>query len=150
MKIQTSRFGELTIDDTKIITFTEPILGFPDHNKFVLLDNTKSLFKWLQSTQNRDLAFVMIDPLAVMETYDISVTNEDVKDLQLNDVKKAAVLCIVTIASECTSVTANLVGPVILNPEKMLAKQIVLLNSPYSLKHNILGNIQKAASGGEK
>ena len=33
---------------------------------------------------------------------------------------------------------------------KMLAKQIVLLNSPYSLKYNILGTLQAAAAGGKK
>jgi len=150
LKIETSRFGKLTIDEGKIITFTEPILGFPNDKKYVLLDNTQSLFKWLQSIESKDLAFVMIDPVIIMKKYDISVTSDDIRDLQLTDIKKAAILSIVTIGNECTSVTANLVGPIILNPDKMLAKQIVLLNSPYSLKHNILGNIQKAAAGGEK
>jgi len=150
LKIQTSRFGELDIDDTRIITFTEPVLGFPDDKKFVLLDNTNNLFKWLQSTDNKDLAFVMIDPLLIYENYEVSVTSDDVKDLNLSGIDKAVVLCIVNIANECASVTANLVAPIILNPEKMLAKQIVLLNSPYSLKHNILGVLQSSAAGGEK
>ena len=150
MKIQTSRFGELDIDDTRIITFTEPVLGFPDNKKFVLLDNTNNLFKWLQSTENKDLAFVMIDPLQIMENYEVSVSNESIKDLNLLSIDKAVVLCIVNIANECASVTANLVGPVILNPEKMLAKQVVLLNSPYSLKHSIMGSIQSEAAVGEK
>ena len=76
MKIQTTRFGEIDIDESKIITFTEPILGFPDSKKFVLLDNAKSLFKWLQSTENKELAFVMIDPLQIMDNYEVSVTDE--------------------------------------------------------------------------
>ena len=149
MKIQTTRFGEMDIDEAKIITLTEPILGFPDSNKFVLLDNTKSLFKWLQSTEKKDLAFVMMDPLQIMGNYEVSVAGEFIKDLNLSSLDKAVVLCIVNIANECASVTANLVGPVILNPEKMLAKQVVLLNSSYGLKHSILGNIQTAA-GEEK
>ena len=150
MKIQTTRFGEMDIDEAKIITFTEPILGFPDSKKFVLLDNTNSLFKWLQSTEKKDLAFVMMDPLQIMENYEVSVSSEFIKDLNLSNIDKAVVLCIVNIANECASVTSNLVGPVILNPEKMLARQIVLLNSPYGLKHSILGNIQAAAAGGKK
>ena len=150
MKIQTTRFGEMDIDEAKIITFTEPIFGFPDSKKFVLLDNTNSLFKWLQSTEKKDLAFVMMDPLQIMENYEVSVSSEVIKDLNLSSIDKAVVLCIVNIANECASVTANLVGPVILNPDKMLAKQVVMLNSPYGLKHSILGNIQAAAAGGEK
>jgi flagellar assembly factor FliW len=55
LKIQTTRFGEMDIDEAKIITFTEPIFGFPDSKKFVLLDNTNSLFKWLQSTRKKNL-----------------------------------------------------------------------------------------------
>ena len=150
MKIQTTRFGEIDIDESKIIIFTEPILGFPDSKKFVLLDNANSLFKWLQSTEKKELAFVMIDPLQIMENYEVSVTTDDIKELNLSSIDKAVVLCIVNIANECASVTANLVGPVILNPEKMLARQIVLLNSPYSLKHNILANVQAASAGGDK
>jgi len=150
LKIQTTKFGEMDIDEKKIITFTEPILGFPDSKKFVLLDNTNSLFKWLQSTEKKELAFVMIDPLQIMENYEVSVSNESIKDLNLLSIDKAVVLCIVNIANECASVTANLVGPVILNPEKMLAKQVVLLNSPYSLKHSIMGSIQSEAAVGEK
>ena len=137
----------MDIDEAKIVTFTEPILGFPDSKKFVLLDNTSSLFKWLQSTEKKELAFVMIDPLQIMENYEVSVSSEFIKDLNLSNIDKAVVLCIVNIANECASVTANLVGPVILNPEKMLAKQVVLLNSPYGLKHSILGNIKAAAAG---
>jgi flagellar assembly factor FliW len=91
----------------------------------------------------------MMDPLQIMENYEVSVAGEVIKDLNLSTIDKAVVLCIVNIANECASVTANLVGPIILNPEKMLARQVVLLNSPYGLKHSILGNIQ-AAAGGEK
>jgi len=150
LKIQTTRFGEIDIDVAKIITFTEPILGFPDTKKFVLLDNTNSLFKWLQSTEKKELAFVMMDPLQIMEKYEVSVTNDVVKDLNLSSIDKAVVLCIVNIANECASVTANLVGPIILNPGKMLAKQVVLLNSPYSLKQSIIGTIQSEEAVGEK
>jgi len=150
LKIQTTRFGEIDIDVAKIITFTEPILGFPDTKKFVLLDNTNSLFKWLQSTEKKELAFVMMDPLQIMEKYEFSVTNDVVKDLNLSSIDKAVVLCIVNIANECASVTANLVGPIILNPGKMLAKQVVLLNSPYSLKQSIIGTIQSEEAVGEK
>jgi flagellar assembly factor FliW len=150
LKIQTTRFGEMDIDEAKIITFTEPIFGFPDSKKFVFLDNTNSLFKWLQSTEKKELAFVMMDPLHIMKNYEVSVAGEFIKDLNLSSIDKAVVLCIVNIANECASVTANLVGPVILNPEKMLARQVVLLNSPYGLKHSILGNLQAAGAGGEK
>jgi flagellar assembly factor FliW len=64
----------------------------------------------------------MMDPLQIMENYEVSVVGEFIKDLNLSSIDKGVVLCIVNIANECASVTSNLVGPVILNPEKMLAR----------------------------
>ncbi len=143
MKIQTTRFGELDIDKSRIITFTEGIFGFQQCRTYVLLDHEKnSPFKWLQSTEKPDLAFVLIDPMIVIPDYQATVSSDEIKDLELTSPDKAVVVCIVTIAKGCTSVTANMVGPIIMNFDKMLAKQVILNNSNYSLRHNIITSMK--------
>lgn len=143
MKIKTTRFGEMDIAEERIITFTEDILGFPGHRKFVMLDHLKnSPFKWLQSVEKEALAFVLTDPLHIMSEYRAEIGKDDIADIKFTALDKAVVLCFVNIADGCKSVTVNLLGPIIVNPEKMLAKQVVLLNSPYSIKHNVLDSFQ--------
>ena len=40
MKIQTSRFGELEVDDSRIITFPKGLLGFAKYTHFALIQRT--------------------------------------------------------------------------------------------------------------
>ena len=139
MKITTSRFGAIDIDAARIITFTEGILGFPQYLKYILLDHDNNTpFKWLQSIENGELAFVLIDPLAVLPDYRAEVRQEDIEALQITSLESAAALCIVNIGQDAASVTANLLGPIIINPEKMLARQVVLLTTQYSIQHDLL------------
>ena len=139
MKIKTTRFGELEINNSRILTFTEEMAGFPGYTKYVMLDHsTDSPFKWLQSVENEALAFVLTDPLYTVPEYRIEIAKEDINDIELSSLDSAVVLCVVNISEEGKSTTINLLGPVIVNPEKMLAKQIVLLDSPYSIRHQLI------------
>lgn len=138
MKLKTSRFGEIEVDETRVITFLEGILGFEDYKKFIILDHDKSSpFQWLQSIESGKLAFVIMDPLNIVPDYTAEVSPEEIEDLTLSAPEKAVVLCIVNISKGCGSVTANLMGPIVVNPEKRLARQVVLTNSSYSIRHDI-------------
>ena len=58
MLVKTSRFGEVTVEDSAVITFPEGIVGFPDIRGFVMFDGPEGTpFKWLQSTERPELAF---------------------------------------------------------------------------------------------
>ncbi len=148
MKIKTTRFGELDVSESRIITFSEDILGFSGYRKYVILEHSKnSILKWLQSVENESLAFVLTDPLNTVPDYKVEIDKKDAETIKLSSLDDAVVLCIVSISKECKSVTANLLGPIIINPEKMLAKQVVLFNSPYSIKHNLMESFQKKCAG---
>ena len=63
MKIQTSRFGELEVDERRLIRFEKGILGFPDQQRYALIQTGQdSGFYWLQAVDRADLAFVVCDP----------------------------------------------------------------------------------------
>lgn len=144
MKVKTTRFGELELDKSNIITFTEGILGFPKYRKYFFLDHDKTgTFRWLQSVENGGLAFVLIDPLLIFSEYRVEVKKEDIEDIKLSSLDKAVVVSIVNISKGCKTVTVNLLGPIIVNPEEMLAKQVILFNSSYSIKHEIMESFQK-------
>ena len=63
LSIETGRFGTVQVDEERIIQFGEPILGFQDSTRFIILDHAEdSPFKWLQSIDEPDLAFVVTNP----------------------------------------------------------------------------------------
>lgn len=91
---------------------------------------------------NGSLAFVLIDPLLVTPDYEIQMSPEDMKELKVTDAPDGIqTLVIVNITpGERVELTANLLGPIVINLEKKLAKQIILPDNQYSLRHPISSN----------
>lgn len=144
MQIATTRFGALEIQEEQIIHMPAGIIGFPDQRKYVLLEQKKgSPFMWLQSVDNGALAFVLINPLLFKPDYKVEIGPEDAEDLGLkNGGNEAQIMAIVNILNrgedgKPTAITANLLGPIVINPEKRLAKQVVLYDGQYSHRHPI-------------
>ena len=144
MKISTTRFGNLEIQEEQIIQVPAGIIGFPDYKRYVLLEHKKgSSFLWFQALENEALAFVLIDPVWFKPDYHFALCPEDQEALELrNGRSEIQTLAIVNIIQRATEekpveMTANLLGPIVINIQKRLAKQVVLEGSPYSHRQPI-------------
>ncbi|MDH3392473.1 MAG: flagellar assembly protein FliW [Desulfobulbaceae bacterium] len=126
--MMTAKFGEITIDPEKIITMTTPFLGFPESSRFVLRPHgEKSPFIWLQSLDNPDLAFVMINPTLLIPAYCPEIPPMVLDELEVNEQQQLELLVILAIPhGRIEEMTANLLGPVAINPMKRIAKQVPL------------------------
>jgi len=134
LHVKSTRFGELEIEDGKVIEMPDGILGF-NEKRFVLLSAGKGPFHWLQAVDNHDLAFVVVDPKTCVPDYEVKLTAEEYRKLGLEKKSETVVLTVVTLDKNPLNTTLNLMGPVILNPENMTALQIVLENGKYSTRH---------------
>ena len=145
MEINTTRFGQIEIDENLIITLPEGILGFEDFKRYIILDHfdKESPFKWFQSVDDPSLAFVITDPLMFVPEYKAKVSVEDIKSIELSDVSKAITVVIVNIKRDHSEITIILQGPLVINPDKKLAKQVVIRESDYSVRHVIFSRTQK-------
>ena len=140
MKIPTSRFGTIEIQEEQIVHMPTGPIGFPDYRRFVLLEHKKgSPFLWFQSVDNESLAFVLMDPALFKPDYEVQISPEDTKTLELMDASAGVqTLVVVNISRvEPYEITANLLGPIIINAQKKLAKQVVLYHTSYSTRHPI-------------
>ncbi len=126
--IHTSRFGELTIAANAILTLPSGMIGFPGSTRFVVLDHFRPApFKWLQSVEEADLAFAIMDPVDLACDYRITLTEEDARDLGQHEEDEYAVFVVVTVRSaDADGTTANLRGPVIVNLRTRIGKQVAL------------------------
>lgn len=143
MKLETSRFGTLDLQEERVIRVPSGLYGFPDNKRYTLLEHKKgSPFVWLQSVDNGSLAFVLIDPLLVKPDYEVRISPEDMKELQLADAPDGIqTLAIVNIASgEKVQLTVNLLSPIVINVKQKFGKQIILPDSRHSLRHPIPSN----------
>ena len=139
MEIETTRFGQVEIDESLIITIPEGILGFEDLERFIILDHfdKESPFKWLQSIEDPSLAFVITDPLIFLPDYKAKINKEELVSIQLPEAGKAVIVVIVNIKRDHSEITINLQGPLVINPEKKLAKQCILRTDDYDVRHII-------------
>jgi len=145
-RLKTKPFGEIEIDERQIVDFPEGLLGFDYVKKFVVLDSReKSPFKWLQAYDEPGLAFVIIRPIDFMVEYDLVISSADLEDVGAKEPGELLVFAIVTIPSNYKDMTANLQGPVIINPKKRVGKQAISLSEKYRVKHRILDEIENAS-----
>lgn len=138
MKIDTSRFGTLEVNEEVIIQMTKPVLGFERYRKYVIVETQDfEPFKWFQSVDDPDLAFVVVNPLMFFPDYSIEVNPKEIEELNVDDVAEIVTYSIVTIPSDYIRMTANLQGPILINTRTRLAKQLVLVNSRHGIRHRL-------------
>ncbi|NDY42271.1 flagellar assembly protein FliW [Dissulfurirhabdus thermomarina] len=140
MEIATTRFGRIEIKEEKMIRMTQGILGFPDERRYVLLPHREgSSFFWLQSVDRPELAFVVISPFLFAPDYSFDIPDAVERELEIERREQVDVLVLVTIpAGNPRAMTANLLGPLVINVERRLGRQLVLDPNRYPLQHPLI------------
>jgi len=149
MKVRTSRFGEVEVAEETLIHLDEGILGFPHDKRFILLehDTEDTPFKWLQSADSPDLAFVVIDPGELVVKYHFELEDDVVEALGSSRQADYIPMVIVNIPREDPiRMTANLRGPVVVNAQSRRGRQIVLKSEEYHFDHRIFSGPVGAGS----
>ena len=137
MVIQTSRFGPLEVDETRLISFERGILGFPDIHVYALVQTgEESGFYWLQSVCTPDLAFVVCDPRLFVADYQVPVKLEELKTIDLAVPDDAQVFVIVNKVGDL--LTGNFQGPLVVNVKNRSGRQLVLSDKRYSTRHPLM------------
>ena len=141
-EIETKPFGKMVIDERQILDFPDGILGFENYTQFALIEeNHESPFKWLQSLTELDLAFIVIQPDLFAPDYRPVLGQEDLDGIGLVSLDEAVVMTIVTIPNDNPQkMTANLQGPVVINPKNGKAKQFISKNENHPVRKMILDN----------
>lgn len=140
MNINTKIFGEIGVDESKIITFPSGIIGFPDLQKFLLIhdeEKTDSIISWLQSIDEPAFAMPVVDPLRILDNYNPMVEDELLSDLEDLDENEMLVLVTITVPQDISKMTVNLAAPIVVNAKNMKAVQIIIDEPGYAVKYPI-------------
>lgn len=130
MKAKTRLFGEIDIEEAKIITMEGGMIGFPDMKKFTLIfdeeKDGKGKIKWFQSMDDPDVAFPVMDPIFIKEDYNPSVNDELLKPLGNILPENTFVLVTATVPKNIEEMSINLKAPIIINLDTMKGAQIIV------------------------
>lgn len=154
MLIKTRHFGEVELEESKIICFENGLLGFENCKNFTLLyDNENGErpdISWLQCLDEPTLALPVISPFLIREDYNPEVEDELLKPLGDLTNDNIVVLVSLTVPGDVTQMSANLKAPFIINSDSRKGRQIIVENSEYEVKYHFYDKLQtrKAAKGG--
>lgn len=141
MKVKTRYFGEIDLDESKIINFEGGLFGFEEYNRFTLLYNAEGEVRpsisWLQCIDEQSLALPVMIPTIVMPDYDPRVDDGVLECLGDWDADNISVLVTVTVPKNLEQMTTNMKAPIIINTENMQGCQVVVENPDYEIRYRI-------------
>ena len=146
MTIETKLFGEIAVDESKLISFLQGIIGFPELKDFLLIHDGdgNGNIKWMQSVQEPAFAMPVVDPLTVIPEYNPDIEDELLKPLGEITEENMLVIVTITVPKEIEKMTVNLKAPIIINSESRKAAQLIIDSDRYQVKFPIY-EILKAA-----
>jgi flagellar assembly factor FliW len=136
MEVLTKFLGRVEIDEKQKIVFPEGLYGFEDIKEFALITAEQAPFFYLQSIENKDVAFILIDPFLCCPEYEPDVDNEELAAIGIYDPQDALVFAIITIRPD-SNMTANLQGPLIVNRKNRLGRQAILSDPRWEIQHEV-------------
>ncbi len=147
MKVNTRRFGEIEVDESRVVKFKEGIPAFEDKHEFLILPyDEETPYYFMQSLEDPDLAFLLTMPFLFFPDYAIEIDDSVLKELDIKNQDDVTLYALVTIPNGSVRyMTANLLAPIVLNTENMQAKQLVLEKSNYTTKHRLFPDPVKEA-----
>lgn len=137
IKINTRDFGEIEVDENDKISFSTGMYGFEAYKSFVILkEEPDDDVMFLQSLDNADLSFVLIDPFSIIKTYEPHLNEEDLTALDVKTEAELKFLVIAIIKENIKDSVVNLKSPIAINPSSRAAMQVILQNS-YPLRYKL-------------
>ena len=148
MNEKTRHFGDVEIDDSKVITMYNGLFGFENYKKYVLLYDSSSdeipNIQWLQSLDEELLALPVMIPTTVVPDYNPVVEDETLASLGEWKEEDVSMLVTVTVPEDIQKMSINLKAPIVINTTTMKGCQVVAENPEYEVKHMIYELLEAA------
>lgn len=116
-----------TMLDLPVIDLVHPMPGFPDRNRFALVQlGEDGLLCQLRSLDDPELRFLVMPPAPFFPDYAPEVGDDVVDELQIGSADDVIVLLVLNAGESLGSTTANLMAPVLVNTVTRRASQVIL------------------------
>ncbi|MCF8020922.1 MAG: flagellar assembly protein FliW [Vallitaleaceae bacterium] len=150
MKINTKHFGEIEIDEERIVEFEQGIFGFEDSKRFVMLyedEDSKNGLCWMQSVDEAGLSLPVINPMFWFPDYSPEVADEQIARIGALKEEDLNLFSVVVITDNLESMTTNLKAPIVVNIQTKKGMQVIVANEEYQIKHNLYEQMKLMKAG---
>lgn len=152
MKAKTRYFGEVDIEDSKVITLEKGMIGFPELNHFALIfdeekDKKDVSIMWFQSLDDGDVAFPVLNPGYVMEDYSPTIVDEHRSFGTLTS-DNMYILVTASVPQKIEDFSVNLKAPIIINTDIQKGEQIIV-EDDYPIRYKVYELLKKKEGAGK-
>ena len=136
--VHSKYFGVMPYEETSVLVFPEGLLGFELEREFVPIRQPSSEpMVFLQSLSTQDLCFIALPAQAACPNFPLQLSREDRVALGFPPNATPQIgtdlLCLTIVSiEESGEVTANLLGPIVVNLRNRQARQCIQTESEYS------------------
>lgn len=139
IKLTSTRFGELEVEDDDVIQFPVGIPGFEDKHRWILVGDEDNAIMWLHNADDGSLALPVTTPEAVKSDYNAKIPRESLEQIGEMNMKDVILLIVVAIPpGRPWDMTANLRAPILVNMASKIATQAIALNEDYDFRYTVL------------
>jgi flagellar assembly factor FliW len=142
MQIESTRFGMLEVREDTVLTFPDGLIGLPGTRYALVAQSEKTPFYWLHSCEYADLAVPVTTPWLFFSGYEVDIPDEEADRLGIAESNQAEIFCVVRATSELKGFTINLAGPVIVNNDTRLGRQIINGATGYSVRQPLFSEVE--------
>ena len=140
MEISTKYFDRVSVSEKDVIRFENGMFGFENLKEYILIsfEPGSDNLMCLQSTQDSELAFILMNPFNLKKDYEPVLADSDIRDLGITEATRGVFYYAVCVVKDDVSeITVNLKCPVVINPDHQAAKQLILDDERYSFRHSL-------------
>ena len=146
MDIETTRFGNIEIEEQKILSFVDGLPGFEECKRFVLLAAEETgMIHWMQAIDQPEVSLCVLDVFKGIPDYSPDIPNEVFTELSATE-NDLVVLTVLVVPPSVTDMTTNLVAPILINCQNNMGKQCILDKGDYSTRHRVFSELQELIS----
>jgi flagellar assembly factor FliW len=140
MSMQSSVTEQPSIPLEKVFTFPQGIPGFEEYTTFKIFhkDDGKVSAYWLESCEDPEVTFTLVDPTAYDLNYDIFLDDGEVETIKADNPLDIGVFLILKkddTSTQKEGLAANIGGPLVINVQKQLGLQKVLKHHKNMTEH---------------
>ena len=138
MEVKTKTMGTVNVDESQIVSFPNGLYGFEEYHKYAIIEAEYKPFYWLQWLDEQNLAFIIVDPFLIVNDYELDIDDRTLCEIGIDSPGDVILFAIITVPADGSAVTANLQGPIVINRKNRTALQVILSDSKWTTKHNII------------
>ena len=143
MEVKTKANGIVNVEEKQIVTFEDGLLGFEDFKSYALIDSEYEPFIWLQSIDKAELAFLLVDPFLIYPKYEADIDDSALRYIKISSPEDIIVMTIVTVPNDGSAITANFLGPLVINRKNNQCVQVVLNDARWTTKFDIVAALKE-------